>query len=315
MKPACPGRLLLLLALLAGGARAQQSQDALRIDTTIVSVPVTVLDRSGRFVAGLQRGDFRLFENGVEQQIEFFVPSEERVTIALLIDVSDSTESKFTTIKEAAVTFIDQLRPQDQVMLMTFDSNISLLSEPTTDHQRIRRIIQGILSGGGTRLYDAVEQALPPLRNVRGRKAIVLFTDGVDTGSDATAARNARAVEESEVFVYSIQYIAAETAARIADAAPNPMAINTGAFRGDAGKAAAYLRQLAETSGGRFYLGDSPKNLAKSFASIAEELRNQYSLGYYPNATARPGERRKLRILCNRPQVVIRARKSYIYVK
>lgn len=282
---------------------------ALRIDTTVVTLPVTVMDKQGRFVANLRRESFRLYEDGVEQQIEFFQSIEAPVTIAILLDVSDSTESRFEEIKAAAIEFVNQLRANDRVMLVTFDRNITVLSTPTDDLRRIQDIIRFIRPGGGTRLYDTIELvAREHLRPIRGRKGIVLFTDGVDTESQATWPMNARAVEESDAFVYPIQYTAVPKSPQMMNGIP----VGAPRYRGNAASAGPYLNDLAEKSGGRFFMADTLESLRKSFATIAVELRNQYSLGYYPSTEKRAGQRRKLKIQVDQPAVVIRARKSYI---
>ena len=119
--------LIGVLLLVQTPTRPAGDAGALRIDTTLVTLPVTVMDKQGRFVAGLPKRSFHLYEDGVEQQIEFFQSVEEPVTIALLLDVSDSAESRFGEIKAAAIEFVRQLRANDRVMLVTFDRNITVL--------------------------------------------------------------------------------------------------------------------------------------------------------------------------------------------
>src|SRR5204862_4279479 len=128
--------------------------------------------------------------------------------VALLLDVSDSTIRKLTQIKAAASAFVNQLRPDDRVMLVTFDSNVTVLCDPVSDRQLLQAAIGRVVSGGGTSLYDGLDLVVTKrLKQVRGRKAIVMFTDGVDTTSrTATYEGTLRAAEELDALVYSIQY-------------------------------------------------------------------------------------------------------------
>src|SRR5262245_28593289 len=155
--------------------------DVVRIDTILVTVPVSVLDRQGRFVPDLRREDFRVFENGIEQRIAYFEPTEKPFTVALLLDTSGSTRFQLWQIKEAAIAFAKQLRPQDRVLVVTFNEQVLLLTEATNDLNVVSAVIeQNANSGDSTRLYDAVSLVINErLNKIRGRKAIVLFTDGV----------------------------------------------------------------------------------------------------------------------------------------
>ncbi|MFN2596466.1 MAG: VWA domain-containing protein [Pyrinomonadaceae bacterium] len=163
----------------------QGDEDALRVETTLVTVPASVLERGGRYVPDLTREDFRVFEDGVEQRVAHFAPVEAALTVALLIDTSDSLRFRLEDVRRAALAFLDQLRAGDRVMIVTFDSQINILCEPTEDHDKARRAVAAAGTAGGTRLYDALDfvirQRLGGART--GRKAVVLFTDGADTGS------------------------------------------------------------------------------------------------------------------------------------
>ena len=298
-----------------GSSRQKQNEDetTVRVDTTLVTVPVAAMDRDGKFVPGLRAEDFRVFEEGVEQEIAFFRSAEEPVTVALMLDVSDSAESNLREIQDAAIAFVDQLRPDDQVTVIEFDSGLRELTLATNDRQVIHNAIRGARTGGGTRLYDAVDFALTKrLNQMTGRKAIILFTDGVDVDSRVSLEKSMRTIEEAGIFIYPIQY----KHPRYSSPAWSPMGgapQNRNAYRGDQSKADFYLRGIAKNTGARFYLAEDKKSLAKSFAQIADELRRQYDLGYYPTSPARPGQRVKIKVTVKRPEVVVRARGSYIY--
>src|SRR6185369_6283137 len=141
-----------------------------------VTVPVSVLDHNGRFVADLKREDFSVSENGVEQRIANFEPTEKPFTVALLLDTSGSTFFHLSEIKEAAIAFAKQLRPQDRVLVVTFDQRVLLLTEATNDLHVVTEVIQQYANTGyATRLYDALNLVINQrLNKIQGRKAIVL---------------------------------------------------------------------------------------------------------------------------------------------
>ena len=315
--------------------------DIVRIDTTLVSVPVTVLDRQGRFIPGLQKNDFHLFENGVEQKIAYFDPTEKPFTVALLLDTSASTRFHLWEIKEAAIAFAKQLRPQDRVLVVTFSDEVLLLTEATSDQKLVSTVIEANAQAGqSTRLYDAVNLIINErLNKIEGRKAIVLFTDGVDTSSYlATYQGTMRDAEELDALIYPVQYDTTDYM-RAMQGAGNVTVVSSGSnwpfpgtstssrviygnSSGGAGvgattedyqRAGQYLQAMADKSGGRLYRANDPKQLAQAFANIAEELRRQYSIGYYPQAAdGQTGDRRLIKVSVDRPNVAVRARDSYI---
>src|SRR6185436_539166 len=183
--------------------------DVVRIDTNLVTVPVSVLDREGRFISDLRREQFNVFENGVEQKLAYFEPTEKPFTVALLLDTSGSTFFHLREIKEAAINFAKQLRPQDRVLVVTFDRLVMLLTEATNDRNVVTEVVErNAITGFSTRLYDALDLVIKArLNKIDGRKAIVLFTDGVDTASyQATYESTVREVEELDALIYPIQY-------------------------------------------------------------------------------------------------------------
>src|ERR1041384_7465713 len=180
-----------------------QDVDVIKVSTTVVTVPVGVMDRNGRFIADLTQDQFHLFEDGVEQRIAFFENAEQPFTIALMLDVSDSTKEKLVQIKSAATEFVNELKENDRVMVVVFDKNITVLCDPISDRKLVTSAIDRLRAGGGTSLYDAVDlMAARQLKKVRGRKAIVLFTDGVDTtSSSGTYETTLRAAEELDALI------------------------------------------------------------------------------------------------------------------
>src|SRR5256714_3225852 len=182
--------------------------DIVRVDTTLVSIPVSVMDRDGKYIPNLTKDDFHVWEDGVEQKVAYFASTEKPFTVALLIDTSGSTRFRLDEIQNAAITFVEQLRPDDRVMIVSFDDKIRVLSQPTSDRNMLRNAILQTDAGSGTRLYDAVDMVINEYFNrVEGRKAIVLFTDGVDTTSDrATYESTVRDAEELDALIYPVEY-------------------------------------------------------------------------------------------------------------
>lgn len=329
-------------------ATPEGDDEIIKVETNLVTMPVSVLDRDGRFISGLQQRDFKIFEDGVEQKLDYFQSVEQPFTVILLIDVSPSTQFRIDEIQNAAITFVNQLRPADKVMVIAFDQHVQVLSPITNNRAQLQNAIRRAEFGDGTSLYEAVDFVInEQLRRIQGRKAVVLFTDGVDTTSRrANYDSTLRATEEIDSLFYTIRY---DTSADMYGGNPNTQYPRGGTGRGgrvtfgdilgailsgrnttvggpvprggrgrggtnspEYQKGKQYLEMLATNSGGRTFEGQSIYNIDAAFAGIAEELRRQYSLGYYPEAVGKLGDRRQIRIRVMRPNVVVRAKNSYI---
>lgn len=304
-------------------AAEKEANEIVRVETNLVTTPVSVLDRNGRFIAGLKKRDFKIFENGVPQAITYFQSSEQPFTVVLMIDTSPSTRYHIDDIHYAAVTFVNQLRPADRVMVVAFDSRLKILSEPTTEKQKMFAAIYKAQFGSGTSLYDAVDYITDlDLINVPGRKAIVMFTDGVDTTSRrASYESTVAAVEEVDALFYPIRYDtqkrgdANNVAGMFGVQLPPGVMVQLGRGQSPAeyARGKTYLEALAANSGGRIFEADTLTNLEASFASVAEELRRQYSVGYYASEEGQPGDRKRIKIQVSRPpRAVIRAKTTYV---
>ena len=312
--------------------------DVVRIDTNLVTVPVSVLDRDGRFISDLKRDEFKVLENGVEQKLAYFEPIEKPFTVALLLDTSGSTFFHLWEIKEAAINFAKQLRPQDRVLIVTFDKLVMLLTEATNDQKVVTEVVErNAITGFSTRLYDAIDLVIKArLNKIDGRKAIVLFTDGVDTASyQATYQSTLHEVEELDALIYPIQYDTTDfvdaqtrtnttivtttirsrhfpTQSSSQEIYGTPKASGPGTSNDDYKLADQFLHQLATKTGGRLYEANDHTQLSDAFSKIAEELGHQYSLGYYPQTTPQSGERREIKVKVDRPELAVRARDSYV---
>jgi Ca-activated chloride channel homolog len=358
------------------GPEEVSAGDIVRVDTTLVSIPVSVMDRDGKYIPNLTKDDFRVWEDGTEQKVAYFASTEKPFTVALLIDTSGSTRNKLGEIQDAAIAFVEQLRPDDRVMVVSFSDKIRILAQPTNDRNALRNAIRQTEPGAGTRLYDAVDQVInQSLNRIEGRKAIVLFTDGVDTTSKhATYESTVRDAEELDALIYPVEY---DTSGDMGAGWPGSGGSRRGGRGGGGGggypggngggggsvldilgailgggnggngggnypsgggggrrggggggnwpggggsgdtrteyeRADQYLHDLARVSGARLYNAEQ-QNLDVAFRSVAEELRRQYSLGYYPKNAPRAGERRTVKVRVNRPELVVRTRDSYVF--
>lgn len=328
-------------------ATPEGDDEVIRVETNLVTMPVSVLDRDGRFISGLQQRDFKIFEDGVEQKIDYFQSVEQPFTVILLIDVSPSTQFRIDEIQNAAITFVNQLRPADRVMVVAFDQHVQVLSPITNNRAQLQNAIRQAEFGDGTSLYEAVDHVInEQLRHIQGRKAVVLFSDGVDTTSRrANYDSTLRLTEEIDSLFYTIRYDTSTDMYGGNSYPPQRVPIGRGgrvtfgdiigailsgrnttiggpAPRGGRGRGGAnspeyekgkqYLEMLAMNSGGRMFEAQSIYNVDAAFAGIAEELRRQYSLGYYPEAVGKVGDRKQIKIRVMRPNVVVRAKNSYI---
>jgi Ca-activated chloride channel homolog len=320
------------------GPEEVDAGDVIRVSTTLITIPVSVMDRDGRYVPNLLKEDFRIWEDGVEQDVAFFASVDKPFSVVLMLDTSPSTQFRMEEIQDAAITFVNQLRPDDRVMVVSFNDDIKVLSDFTTNRSQLHRAIERARTDDGTRLYDAVDMVMNQhLSRIQGRKAIVLFTDGVDTTSErADYQSNILDAQELDALIYPVQY----DTSRDMNAGgnfPQPrgdvwgqilggifggmgrrrggggMPRGRGTARGDYDLANRYLEELANTSGGREYRADSLQNMTSAFANVAEELRRQYSIGYYPKRAPQAGQRRQIRVRAKQPNLAVRARDSYTF--
>jgi len=278
----------------------------------MITVPAVVMDRNGRYVANLRKEDFHIFEDGVEQKLAYFASIEKPFTVALLLDVSGSTQYQLSQIRDAANTFVSRLRLNDRMMAITFDGKINVLTEP----ESVSAIRQSKLHippvSDGTVLYDAVAFALKRMAQIPGRKAIVLMSDGVDQSSVATFKGTVDDIAEQDVLIYTVQYntlpqlpqrlsvIKSEKARRkVQERLMKRYALSE-----------PYMRALADKTGGRFYRADDLRDVGPAFEAITAELGVQYSLGYYPKANSNDAER-SIKVKVRYPNLVVRARDSY----
>ncbi|MFN0121804.1 MAG: VWA domain-containing protein [Blastocatellia bacterium] len=320
-------------------AEAAKDGAALRVETTLVTIPASVLDRDGAYVPFIEKKEFHLYENGIEQEIASVTKTSAPFHVVLMLDTSGSTVMRLEDIQRAAIAFVKLLGREDKVMVVSFDSKVYVDSEFTSDRAKLEEAILRTKTGGNTSLYDAVELVLEErLRDIKGRKAVVLLTDGVDTSSRATARGTIKLVEEAETQIFPLRYDTSMDGGRTVGIgtgggggsgplgipppigfpgpggrmpSPIPGGGTSGGSMGDYISGREYLQTLAKHSGGRLYNADTIGSVSGAFAKIAEELRHQYALAYYPSNTAQDGSWRTVKVRVDRPDLIVRAREGY----
>jgi Ca-activated chloride channel homolog len=308
--------VLFLFAALSGPVFGQDTSadDVIKVNTVLVSVPVVVSDREGHYVQNLQQKDFVLLGDDKPMKIDFFAAAEEPVNLALLIDTSHSTSDALGDIKNAAKDLVKQLQPRDKAVIVSFDFAPHVLCPLTSDQEILKGAIKKADIGDkyGTTLNDAVAEVAGKLfAGINGRKAIILLTDGKDDASRTTRSELYGAVAESDTVVYSVvfQASAARDVLRIGSSGRARRAIvkSTSRRREDE-DALDFLGKLSGRTGGRFYSSEASK-LNKTFASILEELRFQYRLGFYLPEDDKTIHALKVGVA--RPDVLVRTRSQY----
>ena len=215
----------------ASKSSSEQDMDTLKIDTNLVTVPVIASSRTGNYIADLKKEEFKLTEDGVAQEISFLAAVDAPFYVVLMLDTSNSTEEKLPQIQRAAIAFLDQIGPNDKVKVISFDGELHNWNDFTSDKAILRSAISRTRKGDNTRVYDAVQLALNSLRPIQQRKAIVIFTDGMDWHSEqSTFESTTRDLDESGVIVYPIRFetrAETEKLARQQDAATNGVGLPT----------------------------------------------------------------------------------------
>lgn len=296
--------ITLLLACLSGAVRAQeQPSTTLKVDVNLVNVFVTVTDARGAPVGNLSKENFSLAEDGVEQKIAVFdKESAIPLSIVLAVDTSLSTKKDLPLELASARRFTHTiLRPVDGLAVFQFNEIVDEMVPFTSDLRTIDRGIDRIHVGSATALYDALYLGSRALEKRRGRKVMVVITDGGDTVSKVDYRDAVRAAQEAEAIVYSLIVVPVEASAG----------------RDTGGEHA--LIQLSEDTGGKYYYASSLAQLDTAFKLISDELRTQYLLAYYPSQRTSNSEFRRLRVNVSGPpqsaEYKVRHRTGYYSAK
>ena len=305
--------VVLVLMALPSHLSLRAQDDALKLGANLVNVPVVVSDRQGRYIAGLKKEDFTVYQDGIKQKISIFATEEEPLNIALIIDTSRSTHDVLGNIKKSAIDFVKRLRPQDKAMVVSCDYKITLLSPLTADRKTIENGIKQAREPKkfGTVLRDTIELVVRrAFAGVKGRKATIMLTDGKDYRSHLQTDRLMELIEESDTMIYSIYY---ETTpgGKIMKQVLKRMAgnINRNAREKNA-EAVVFLQAVADSTAGQIYKSGTD-NLKKSFDLILDELRQQYFIGYYLEDNLPAGQQHRITVTVLRPDLAVRARRFY----
>jgi Ca-activated chloride channel family protein len=286
------------------GIGRTQDQDTLKVSVELVNVPFTVSDRRGRFVSGLSAKDFGVQEDGRRQEIRNFARENELpLTLALLIDTSPSVRPIFEEEKATAKAFVESImRPKDLALVISFDRGVTLVQDYTESTKLLKRAIDELEIGGGTSVYDAVYLACKDkLASEAGRKAIIMISDGEDTTSKLKFNEALVAAHQSDTVIYAISNSVRGSVF------PYGRRGRGGFGGGDIGT----LRKFSAETGGSTFVVSNQNTFEKIFDQIAQELRSQYSLGYYSTNTARDGKFRQIKIIPRDSGYTVRARRGY----
>jgi VWFA-related protein len=321
-------RILIIAAIcmIPGFSEEQTPEKTTKIRTEVemVSLPVVVTDKAGKRIADLKKEDFQVFEDGVPQEIAGFGSTDEPLKVALLLDTSGSTERKLAKIQNSAILFVNQLHPDDEVAVLSFADEVRLQEDFSMNRDKNEYGIKKTRSGDGTVLYEAVWLALEEvLKPVGERKALVIFSDGVDTKSQkASMKETLELAKETRATIYSV-YFNTERDQGMRNNRPvfgtgipqitldpfPPVQTNPGSSSDEYMAGRAYLSQLSEYSGG--LLLDGMTNLDDAFFQVAKELASQYSIGYYSTNQKHDGKFRKVQVKITKPGLVARTKKGY----
>ncbi len=328
--------LLFFTVLFVAAQEEAGSDDVVKVKTNLVNVPVIVSDRDGRYIPGLAAQSFTLYQDGIPQAISFFAAEEEPLNVALLLDTSKSTRGVLGKIKDAAKDFIKLLKPNDRALIMSFDYQVNVNSPLTSDQKALEKAIKSVEIGEtvGTVMRDAVQDAVRrQFAGVKGRKAVILLTDGQDHGSYQSKSGLLNMLEEADTMVYTVLYqtkmdgglrgimgrrgggggVFGGRGGRFprggGNGGPDPNVIRQ--RRQEMGEdAAEYLTAMSELTAGRFYRKEVT-DLRHTFALIADELRQQYRLGYYPPNSGDDLQVHEIKVRVALPDVAVRSRRTY----
>jgi Ca-activated chloride channel homolog len=325
----------------------EDKPDVIRLDTDLVSLDVVVTDLHGkRSTAKLAAADFVVYEDGVRQKISNFSTTEVPFNLVLLIDTSGSTRAELSLIQQAARRFLDELRPADRVAVVQFNQEVELIKDLTKDRNKLERALVQLTGGSGTSFYDALQLTVSEIfRKVEGRKAVVALTDGVDSYGFKTYDQVLPEVEQAGAAFYFLRLDTEQfTEARMLRDCRDPQHFKFSRKQlkkyfdefvsgGDLSQyqdhcnlermeklqinrrlyeaAGNELKELAEKTGGRVSPVKSLQQLSSVYSQIAEDVRTQYSLAYYPTNEKHDGKWRDLRVEIKKPGLIVQAKPGY----
>ncbi len=313
-----------------------QDDQILKISTRQVTVPVIITDGFGRFINGLKKSDFTIQEDGTEQSIDDFNDERSPFNVALLVDLSLSTKNKLDDIKRTAIDFVKLLQPRDKVLVVAFDEKVRFIGDFTGEQKVLEKQIKQLKTSYLTSVYDAIEETIRErLLKVDGRKAIVVLSDGVDTGSKrATYDSVLDLITRTGIVTYTIRYetrndgglknikpedlpsLKSPFINRFSDSLQQPRGTYEKQRPKDRDlRGIEFLQELADRSGARYLRSESVIGTALALSLVADELRNQYTLTYDPTNKVEDGKFRQIDVSLKRRDLLVRARQGYMAPK
>ena len=285
---------------------AQQNKPyTLKRTVDMVRLPVSVLDKQGNFVNGLSEQDFHVLENGVAQKIDLFTHADTPITVGLIIDNSASMRSKRARVNAAALTFVHTSNPQDEMFVVNFNDEyyLDMDTDFTNDPNVLTAALDRIDSRGGTALYDAILGSMSHLKKgTREKKVLLVVTDGEDRDSTHSLAYTVEKLQQSNVIIFAVGLFTK------GDDEPSEIR---------QGKKA--LLALTEASGGEAYFPKTIDEVDAICTRIAQDIRDQYMIGYYPSNTSKDGTFRTVKIeiagVKGSGKLTVRARPGYFAPK
>jgi VWFA-related protein len=280
-----------------GQPAKEDAPQTLSVNVDLVNVLFTVADKNGRFITNLQKSDFKVAEDYIGQNISNFSNETNLpLSIGLVFDTSASILGKLKFEQEAAGEFFYTTlrRGTDKAFVVTFDNKVGLTQDFTDDSELLTKSLNNVHSAGTTALFDAVYQTITSkLAGLEGRKVIIVISDGDDNSSDRTIDETIELAQKSDTVIYAV--------------GTNP----TELFGSDRDRGNKFLKRLTDETGGRLFLPVKLEDLTQSFLQISEELRSQYTLGYFSTNTKRDGSYRRIKITTTNKLFRVRARDGY----
>jgi VWFA-related protein len=270
------------------GSAEQRRPANIRVDSTLVLIPVTVTDPLNRFVTGLDKDYFRLHEDNVEQTITQFSSEDAPLSVGLVFDASGSMSNKLSKSRQAAAQFFKIANPEDEFFLVQFNDRAELMVPFTHNTEEVQNRLTFTQAKGRTALLDAVYLAIHQMKKAKNpRKAILILSDGGDNSSRYTESEIRNLVREADVQIYAMGiFEPASSRGRTAEELSGPSLLN----------------EIAEQTGGRHFPIENINELPDVAAKIGVELRNQYVLGYAPSNLTRDGKYRRVKVKVNQPK-------------
>ena len=282
----------LALAVFSSRAPAQESDRSpeanFHSSTNLVVIPVSVTDSSNRFVLGLEKGDFQIFDDGAEQEVAHFSGEDAPLSVGVAFDESGSMDYKLRTSRDAAAQFLKTMNPSDEAFLVEFNDKVKLSVGFTSQADELQKALQNVQPGGLTAMLDAVDFSLKEMKKAKNpRKAIVVVSDGGDNSSKYTAQQIESLVREADVQIYAMGVF--------------EPTFNLGLSQAEI-SGPKLLSEIATQTGGRAFAATLSSDLPAVAARIAIELRNQYVLAYYPKNQLRDGKYHKVDVKLAQPK-------------